>query len=75
MNVIAFPQYIEVNELLRKHNVVTDNIDKEHIRQTIDEIRQSHGVFQEKHFVTVLTLLSHDWLPSDIPVLLPRRSI
>lgn len=74
INVITFPMYREVNFLLRKHNITNETVSKALIRETLSEIRKTHGKFNESHFKTVLQLLSHDWQPSDIPILLPRRS-
>jgi hypothetical protein len=71
MRVIAFPKYIEVDFLINKYNLTDNIIDKTLIREAIAEIRKVHGLFQEHHFNAVIQLLEHDWLPSDIPVLLP----
>jgi hypothetical protein len=72
INVIAYPQFIEVDSLLNKYQITDVSIDKSLIREAIFEIRQTHGVFQKNQFKAVVSLLEHDWLPSDIPVLLPE---
>ncbi|MGK0270785.1 MAG: hypothetical protein ACI88H_001435 [Cocleimonas sp.] len=75
MNVIAYPQFVEVNFLLNKYDLKNNSIDKSLIKSAITEVRKTHGVFQERHFKAVVQLLVHDWLPSDIPVLLPSPTL
>lgn len=71
MKVIVFPAYNEVDLLLKKYHIVDSDIDKTLVKDAIIAIRKTHGVFQERHFKAVIQLLEHQWLPSDIPVLLP----
>jgi len=71
VKVIAFPKYIEVDSLLMKYNIIDSNVEKKLIKEAISAVRKTHGVFLELHFNAVIQLLAHDWLPSDIPVLLP----
>jgi len=71
MNVIAYPQFVEVDFLLNKYDQKNKNVDKLQIKTAIAQVRKTHGVFQEQHFKAVVQLLANDWLPTDIPVLLP----
>ncbi len=71
MKVIAFPEYNEVDLLLKKYNIIDSDVDKALVKEAIAAIRRTHGIFQERHFRAIVQLLEHDWLPSDIPVLLP----
>jgi len=71
LKVIAFPKYIEVDSLLMKYNIIDSNVEKKLIKEAISAVRKTHGAFQERHFMSIIQLLAHDWLPSDIPVLLP----
>ncbi len=71
MGVIAFPKYNEIDFLINRYRITDMSIDKSLVREAIIEIRKVHGVFQKRHFEAVVQLLEHDWLPSDIPVLLP----
>jgi len=60
-----------------EHNLTIDDISSEvlvEIEQAISAIRKTHGLFDTRHFKPILTLLDHDWLPEDIPVLLPPPS-
>jgi hypothetical protein len=72
MGVIAFPKYNEVDFLLSKYNSSDIDIDKSLVREAILEIRKVHGLLNETHFTAIIQLLEHQWLPSDIPVLLPE---
>ena len=54
-----------------KYNIIDSNVEKKLIKEAISAVRKTHGVFLELHFNAVIQLLAHDWLPSDIPVLLP----
>ena len=71
MTVVAFPLYIEIDSLMSKYNITDDMLDKSLVRKAIVEVRKVHGAFKEHHFCAIIQLLNHDWLPSDIPVLLP----
>ncbi|WP_019030063.1 hypothetical protein [Colwellia piezophila] len=71
MSVIAFPRYCEVELLMNRYGIKNNDIDKQLVKVAITEVRKTHGVFQERHFKAVVQLLAHDWLPTDIPVLLP----
>lgn len=71
MKVITLPEYKEVDLLLNKYNIIDSDVDKLLVKKTIAAIRRTHGIFQERHFEPLIQLLAQDWLPSDIPVLLP----
>ncbi len=71
MSIIVFPELFEVELLMKKYGIKENDIDKQLVKLAITEIRKTHGVFQERHFKAVVQLLAHDWLPTDIPVLLP----
>lgn len=75
MSVIAFPEYFEVELLLKRYSVKDNNIDKSLIKAAIFEIRKTNGLFEEHRFMAVIELLEHDWLPTDIPVLLPSPNL
>lgn len=60
-----------------EHNLTIDDFSSEvliEIEQAISAIRKTHGLFDAKNFKQILRLLEHDWLPEDIPVLLPPPS-
>ncbi len=71
MKVIEFPEYTEVDLLLNKYNITDSDVDKALIKEAIGAIRRSYGVFEYRLFKPLIQLLEHDWLPSDIPILLP----
>lgn len=71
MKVTAFPEYTEVDLLLKKYGVVDSDVDKALVKEAIAAIRRTHGVFEYRLFEPLIQLLEHDWLPSDIPILLP----
>lgn len=71
MKVFAFPAYNEVDLLLKKYNVIDCDVDKLLVKEAIAAIRKTHGLFEYRLFEPVIELLAHDWLPSDIPILLP----
>jgi hypothetical protein len=71
MKVIAFPEYTEVDLLLKKYKIVDSDVEKPLIKEAISAIRRTHGVFEYRLFEPLIQLLEHDWLPSDIPILLP----
>lgn len=75
--IINFPRHYEVKKLIVKHNLAIEEFSNEmlvEIEQAILAIRKTHGLFDTKSFKPILTLLEHDWLPEDIPVLLPPPS-
>jgi len=76
--IIYFPKYNEVKKLMKANTMNSENYSSEmllSIEQTIFAVRKTYGRFDARHFNTVMTLLDHDWLPSDIPVLLPEPFI
>ena len=76
--IIYFPKYNEVKKLMQANNMNSENYSDEmliSIEQAIFSVRKTHGRFDARHFNAVITLLEHDWLPSDIPVLLPEPFI
>lgn len=61
--------------LIVENNLVIEEFSNEmlvEIEHAISAIRKTHGLFETRHFKPILTLLDHDWLPEDIPVLLPE---
>lgn len=71
MKVITLPEYKEVDLLLNKYNIIDSDVDKLLVKKAIAAIRRTHGVFEYRLFEPLIQLLEHDWLPSDIPILLP----
>jgi hypothetical protein len=41
------------------------------IYETILNIRRKKGAFNQSHFKAILKFLEFEWLPQDIPILLP----
>ncbi len=74
MTIIEFPLYREVDSLIIQYNLSDEKLDKPLVREAIFEIRKTHGIFREHHLSIIIQLLNHDWLPSDIPVLLPNAT-
>ncbi len=74
MSVITYPQFVEVDFLLNKYHLKKVIVDKAIIKESINCIRKANGTFEESHFKAVIQLLENEWLPNDIPVLLPPPS-
>jgi len=76
--IVNFPQHYEVKKLMIEHNLAENDFSSEkltEIEQAISAVRRTHGLFEPRHFNALITLLNHDWLPEDIPVLLPEPSL
>ncbi len=75
--ILNFPRHYEIRKLMVEHNLAVGDFSNEiltEIEQAILAIRKTHGLFDITHFKQILRLLDHDWLPEDIPVLLPPPS-
>ncbi len=75
MSVIAFPEFFEVDTLIKKYGIKDNDIDKQLVKVAIAQVIKAHGVFQYRHFKAVVQLLANDWLPTDIPALLPSPTV
>ncbi len=73
--IIDFPRHYEVKMLIAENNLVIEEFSNEilvEIEHAISAIRKAHGLFNTSHFKPILEFLEHDWLPEDIPMLLPQ---
>jgi hypothetical protein len=76
--IINFPKHNEVKKLMQAKKINSEDYSDEmltSIEQAIFAVRYTHGLFEPRRFNAVITLLEHDWLPSDIPFLLPEPFI
>ena len=75
--ILNFPRHHEIKKLITQNKLLGMNFTSQRLDElesAISCIRKTHGKFNPEHFEIVLKYIEHDWLPSDIPVLLPRPS-
>jgi hypothetical protein len=73
-NIIHFPKFREIEKLCTVNKIdftLLSNEQREMIYETILNIRRKKGAFNQSHFKAILKFLEFDWLPQDIPILLP----
>jgi len=77
-NILTFPKNAETIKLLLEQHIdptIFETPFLDNITKSISHIRKTHGSLTKTHIKPIIQLLEHDWLPSDIPILLPEPFI